>query len=103
MDVCPCCGLPWDICQHIKTENVQIKIRTEDRALKKKVTIVEGLKVKGEDEQVLEGIKRFLAQKLACGRSNDIDKLEFQGDHRTTLQEVLMTDFGFEEEQITVV
>jgi translation initiation factor 1 (eIF-1/SUI1) len=101
--LCPCCKLPWELCDHIKSENVQINIRTEDRALRKKVTIVEGLKIKGDDKKILDAIKTFLSKKLCCGRSNDINRLEFQGDHRTLLQDVLQTDFGFEEYQIEII
>ena len=93
--VCPKCGWPEDDCHcaaaigggaEAVPEKVVAKLRLENRASGKSVTVVDGLPANGE---FLDGLAREL--KKACGTGGHAGEtsVELQGDQRERLRELL--------------
>ena len=63
------------------------------------MTVIEGISKDMNPEEILRKLKK----KLACGGTYKQGKLELQGDHREKLKKMLISEFGFNEEQIEVI
>jgi len=99
-EICPVCGLPKDlcVCEEISKEQQRIRIRLETRKWGKKYTIVDGIDSK---EMKLSKLAATLKSKCACGGTAKNDQILLQGDHRSTVKEVLVS-MGFPGENIEV-
>lgn len=99
-EVCPKCGLPKELCacQAIDKEKQNIRIYTEEKSFKKKMTVIEGI---DSDQIDLKGLSKKLKTKLACGGTIKDGKLELQGDHKKRAKELLKEE-GFPENIIQV-
>ncbi len=62
------------------------------------MTVIEGISKDMKPEELLRKLKK----KLACGGTYKEGRLELQGDHREKIKK-LLTEFGFNEEQIEVI
>jgi translation initiation factor 1 len=97
-NLCPKCGLPWDLCtcEVREREEKRISVHTTTRKYRKPVTIIEGVdKDQGKD------ITKQLKRKLACGGSFKEGHIELQGDHKSKIKEILVK-MGFDGDQINV-
>jgi translation initiation factor 1 len=93
---CPVCGWPQEDCRCSKNlatsrgETVPAKpvakLRVENRASGKQVTIVAGLP---RNEEWLAALCRELKKACGAGGSAGEDSVEIQGDHRERLRELL--------------
>lgn len=97
MNICPKCGLPKEACICVDLEKSQqkIKISTDERKFRKKVTIIEGI------EQDIKNVAKKLKEALACGGTVKDNKIELQGDHEKKAREILIK-LGFSEENIII-
>ena len=93
--VCPKCGWPTDDCRCAATlakgaepvpDKPVAKLRLENRASGKHVTVVAGLP---DNRDFLDGLAREL--KRACGTGGAVSEgtIELQGDQRERLRELL--------------
>ena len=93
--MCAVCGWPQDDCRCSKTlsagteavpDRVTAKLRLENRASGKHVTVVDGLP---NNHEFLGTLARDL--KKACGTGGSVgeNKIELQGDQRERLRELL--------------
>ena len=93
--ICPGCGWPQDDCRCSKNlstpdepvpEKVTAKLRLENRASGKHVTVIDGLPA---NREYLDDLARHL--KKACGAGGAVGQaaIELQGDHRERLRELL--------------
>jgi translation initiation factor 1 len=92
---CPKCGWPARDCRCAATlaagnepvpDRLTVRLRLENRASGRHVTVVEGLP---ENDAYLEDLCRAL--KKSCGAGGAVGKgtVELQGDHRERLREIL--------------
>ena len=93
--VCPVCGWPQDDCHCSKNlpapqapvpEKVTAKLRLENRASGKHVTVVDGLP---ENPSFLETLCRDLKKACGTGGAAKESSIELQGDQRERLREIL--------------
>ncbi len=101
MAVCSKCGLPEElcVCENISKEQQNIRIYTEEKRYRKKMTIIEGLDNSSLD---IKALTKKLKSKLACGGTYKNDKVELQGDHKQKVLELLKKE-GFSENNIEVM
>jgi len=97
-NICEKCGLPKElcICQIIEREAQKIKVYVTSRKFKKPVTIIEGVD-KNSSKTLLSNLKR----KLACGGSYKNGNIELQGNHLSSIKDILVK-LGFDEKQIEI-
>ena len=98
---CPVCGLPKELCvcsDIAKEKQQQITVRAVKRRFGKLTTVIEGIEAKGAD---LKAIAKQLKAKLACGGTVKDNTIEFQGDHRKVMKDILV-QMGFAEDSIVV-
>jgi translation initiation factor 1 len=93
--ICPGCGWPQEDCHCSKNlaapdeavpEKVTAKLRLEDRASGKHVTVVEGLP---GNRPFLDALCRDLKKACGTGGSAGENTIELQGDQRERLRELL--------------
>jgi translation initiation factor 1 len=93
--MCPRCGWPADDCRCAATleagreavpDRVVAKLRVENRASGKQVTVVAGLP---RNEEWLGAFCRDLKKACGAGGSAGEDFVEIQGDHRERLRALL--------------
>lgn len=93
--VCPKCGWPADDCRcstslaagrEAVPDRPVAKLRVENRASGKQVTVVAGLP---RNAEWLEALCRELKKACGAGGSAGEDSVEVQGDHRERLRELL--------------
>ncbi|MCD6522845.1 MAG: translation initiation factor [Candidatus Diapherotrites archaeon] len=99
-DVCPVCGLPKElcVCQELAKERQKIKIRTEVKKYRKKVTIIENL-----DQSIdLHALATQLKKKMACGGTVKENRIELQGAHAEKVKKALIA-LNYPEDQIEIV
>ena len=93
--MCPTCGWPLEDCRCSKNlaapaeavpEKIVAKLRVENRASGKQVTIVAGLP---RNAGWLEALCRDLKKACGAGGYAGEDSVEIQGDHRERLRELL--------------
>jgi translation initiation factor 1 len=93
--ICPGCGWPADDCRCSKNlasaveavpEKPTAKLRVENRASGRHVTIVDGLP---RNPEWLEALCKELKKACGAGGAAAEDSLEIQGDHRERLRELL--------------
>ena len=100
VEICSVCGLPKDlcVCQEIAKESQKIKIHTEEKKYKKKMTIVEGL-----DPSIdIEELGKKLKQRLACGGTAKDRRIELQGNHAAKAKKILIS-LNYPEDQIEII
>ncbi len=94
--ICPGCGWPQDDCRcsknlaagtEIVPDKVTAKLRLDNRASGKNVTVVDGLP---DNHGFLDTLCRDL--KKACGTGGTVgeNRIELQGDQRERLRELLV-------------
>ena len=94
--ICPGCGWPSDDCRCSKNlaygggeavpERVTAKLRVENRASGRHVTVVGGLP---RNPEWLDALCKELKKACGAGGSATEDSVEIQGDHRERLRELL--------------
>ena len=93
--LCPVCGLPQDDCRCSKNlaapdapvpEKVTAKLRLENRASGKHVTVIDGLP---DNRPFLETLCRDLKRACGTGGAAKESSIELQGDQRERLREIL--------------
>jgi translation initiation factor 1 len=93
--VCPKCGWPEADChcasslaagQEPVTEKLTAKLRLENRASGKSVTVVDGLP---DNASLLEALARELKKSCGTGGHAGEGSVELQGDQRERLRELL--------------
>ncbi|MFY9551918.1 MAG: hypothetical protein WAU32_12265 [Thermoanaerobaculia bacterium] len=93
--ICPLCGWPQDDCHCSKNlaardeavpEKITAKLRVENRASGKHVTVVDGLP---ENHPFLETLCRDLKKACGTGGAARESSIELQGDQRERLREIL--------------
>jgi translation initiation factor 1 len=93
--VCPGCGWPPDDCRCSKTlsagaeavpEKVTAKLRVENRASGKHVTVLDGLP---DNRDYLAALCRDLKKACGTGGAAGEGSIELQGDQRERLREIL--------------
>lgn len=93
--VCPVCGWPADDCRCSKNlpaaeeavpEKPTAKLRLENRASGKHVTVVDGLP---RNRAYLDGLGRELKKACGTGGAAGDGWIELQGDQRERLREIL--------------
>jgi translation initiation factor 1 len=93
--VCPKCGWPSEDCRCAATlgknaepvpEKPVAKLRLENRASRKHVTVVDGLP---DNRDFLEGLARDLKKACGTGGAAGAGFIELQGDQRERLRELL--------------
>lgn len=99
MSVCPTCGLPEDlcVCESIAKETQKITVFIEKKKFGKKYTIIEGIDAKEID---LDNLTKRLKAKLACGGTTKDSRIELQGDHKSKVKEILISEENFAPETI---
>jgi translation initiation factor 1 len=97
-EVCTVCGLPKElcVCQEIAKETQKIKIKTETKRYRKKMTVIENLK--GID---LDELATKLKKKLACGGTVKNGRVELQGDHAEKVKKELIA-LNYPEDSIEI-
>ena len=80
----------------LEKEEKRIKVRLEKRRWGREVTIIEGL-----ENSELERTAKLLKNKLACGGTYKDGRIELQGDHRSRVEEILVS-MGYPKENIIV-
>ncbi|MGB9729503.1 MAG: stress response translation initiation inhibitor YciH [Thermoprotei archaeon] len=80
----------------LEKEEKRIKVRLEKRRWGREVTIIEGL-----ENSELERTAKLLKNKLACGGTYKDGRIELQGDHRSRVEEILVS-MGYPKENIVV-
>ncbi|MCD4740383.1 stress response translation initiation inhibitor YciH [archaeon] len=98
-EVCPKCGLPKDlcVCQEIAKEAQKIKIRTEVKRYRKKMTVVENLEGINLDE-----LAKKLKRRMACGGTVKNKRIELQGAHAEKVKRALIA-LNYPEDSIEIV
>ncbi|MFC2174932.1 translation initiation factor [archaeon] len=99
-EICSVCGLPKDlcVCQEIAKESQKIRIKTEIKKYRKKMTVIEGL-----DPNInLEDLCKKLKRQLACGGTAKGERIELQGDHAGKVKKLLVS-LNYPEDQIEIV
>lgn len=98
-EVCPVCGLPKDlcVCQEIAKEKQKIKIKTETKRYRKKMTVIENLKDIDLDE-----LAKKLKKKMACGGTVKNKRIELQGDHAESVKKELIA-LNYPEDSIEII
>jgi len=99
-EICSVCGLPEDlcVCQEIAKESQKIRIKTEIKKYRKKMTVIEGL-----DPGInLEDLCKKLKRQLACGGTAKSKRIELQGDHSEKVKKLLVS-LNYPEDQIEIV
>lgn len=98
VEVCSVCGLSKDlcVCQELAKEVQKIKIKTETKKFKKKVTVVENL-----ENIDLNDLASKLKRKLACGGTVKGGRIELQGEHAEKVKKVLIS-LNYPEDQIEI-
>ena len=101
MAVCNKCGLPKElcVCENITKEQQNIRIYTEEKRYRKKMTIIEGIDESSID---IKALSKKLKSKLACGGTYKNNRIELQGDHKTRVLELLQKE-GFNESNIEII
>jgi translation initiation factor 1 len=93
--MCPVCGWPQDDCRCSKNlaaaaeavpDRPVAKLRVENRASGKQVTIVAGLP---RNPEWLDALSKQLKKACGAGGSAGEDFVEIQGEHRERLRELL--------------
>ena len=93
--ICPGCGWPLDDCRCSKTssagaetipDKVTAKLRLENRASGKHVTVVDGLP---DNPPFLATLCRDLKKACGTGGATSEGRIELQGDQRERLRELL--------------
>jgi len=93
--MCPVCGWPQDDCRCSKNLPAPVeavpdrpvaKLRVENRASGKQVTVVAGLP---RNEKWLDALSKELKKACGAGGGAGEDFVEIQGDHRERLRELL--------------
>jgi translation initiation factor 1 len=93
--LCPACGWPQDDCRCSKNlprpdesvpETPTAKLRLENRASGKHVTVVDGLP---DNRPFLDGLCRDLKKACGTGGAAGQGSIELQGDQRERLRELL--------------
>lgn len=99
-EVCSVCGLPNDlcVCEEIAKESQKIRIKTEIKKYRKKMTVIEGLDP-GID---LEDLCKKLKRQLACGGTAKGKRIELQGDHSEKVKKLLVS-LNYPEGQIEII
>ena len=99
-EVCQVCGLPKDlcVCEEIAREKQRIRIYSTRRRFGKMMTVIEGIDDRDVDTKDLT---KKLKAKLACGGTVKEGRIEFQGDHRERVKQLLVAR-GFPEDTIDV-
>jgi len=100
VEICPTCGLPKDlcVCQEIAKESQKIRIKTEIKKYKKKMTVIEDL-----DPSInLDDLCKKLKRKLACGGTVKGKRIELQGNHAGKVKKILVS-LNYPEDQIEVI
>lgn len=99
-NICSKCGLPKElcVCEAIAREAQAINVYTMKRKFGKVYTIIEGI----NDRNIkLVDLAKELKNKLACGGTVKDGKVELQGDHISSVREVLI-GMGFSPGTINV-
>ena len=98
--ICSVCGLPNDlcVCQELAKESQKIKIKTETKKYRKKMTVIEDLDPSINLGQLCKDLKR----KLACGGTVKGNRIEIQGNHAEKVKKVLVS-LNYPEDQIEIV
>jgi len=98
-EICQKCGLPKDlcVCTTIAKEEEKIKIYSERKRYRKKMTIIEGISKDVNKKEILTKLKT----KFACGGTIKEGNIEIQGDHRRRTKE-MMVKMGFPEDMIEI-
>ena len=98
--ICSVCGLPEDlcVCQEIAKESQKIRIKTEIKKYRKKMTVIEDLDP-GID---LDELCKILKRKLACGGTVKGKRIEIQGNHAEKVKKQLIS-LNYPEDQIEIV
>ena len=100
VEICSVCGLPEDlcVCQEIAKESQKIRIKTETKKYRKKMTVIEGL-----DPNIdTDGLCKKLKRQMACGGTVKGDRIELQGDHTEKVKKALIS-LNYPEDQIEIV
>jgi translation initiation factor 1 len=93
--ICPSCGWPREDCRCSESpgkpdeavpEKLSAKLRLENRASGKQVTVVDGLP---DHRAFLEGLCRDLKKACGTGGAAGSGSIELQGDQRERLRELL--------------
>ena len=98
--ICTTCGLPEElcVCEFIAKADQEITVSIVKRKFGKKYTVITGL----DGKQInLRELSKSLKEMLACGGCIKDNVLEFQGDHKLKVREVLIQN-GFAPETIKV-
>ena len=97
-EICTTCGLPQDlcVCESIAKESQKIVVRIIKKKFGKKYTVIEGIDAKEID---VKDLTKKLKTKFACGGSVKNGIIELQGDHKTSVRQIL-TKMGFAPETI---
>ncbi len=98
-DICSICGLPKDlcVCQEIAKEGQKIRILTEIKRYRKKMTVVVGIDPKAVDE-----LGKKLKKMMACGGTVKGNRIELQGDHKPEVKKALIK-MNYPEDQIEII
>ena len=93
--LCPRCGWPVDDCHcavslgatpEAVPEKMAVRLRLENRASGKSVTVLDGLP---KNPEFLEGLARDLKKACGTGGHAGEESIELQGDQRERLRELL--------------
>ncbi len=98
--ICSVCGLPQDlcVCQEIAKESQKIRIKTETKKYRKKMTVIEGL-----DPGInLDDLCKKLKKRMACGGTVKGDRIEVQGNHAAKVKKLLVS-LNYPEDQIEII
>ncbi len=94
----PITGLPIDLLawEEIEKEQQIVRIKAERRR-HKYVTIIEGLDL---PKDMMKRLLKDLKSKLACGGTYKEGYILLQGDHRRKVKDILVNEWGIEEDKI---
>ncbi len=100
VEICPVCGLPKDlcVCEEIAKESQKIRIKTETKKYRKKMTVIEDLDPSIDSDDLCKKLKR----KLACGGTVKGNRIELQGDHAGKVKRILVS-LNYPEDQIEII
>lgn len=101
VEIDPITGLPkelgvWD---DLAKEGQEITVFVESKRFRKEYTIIDGLDPKQID---VKSLAKKLKNKLACGGTQKDGRIELQGNHLSTVPNIL-ADEGFDPTTINVV